>query len=309
MHRRHQLPGEGDPHDLADGVGGEDPADPEPVGHLQGEGGLADSRGTAEEQDHGPLRLLETAPHEVALGGFGAVALPQRLVDEPPKGRAVHRPDTPAPDLSLDLPGHVVGVVGVEGGGEQRLGELALRKGQRFSLGAPGDLDAFRDQRARPLQVSEVLPADLRDEPGELLAAHLGAPFEAVPNAVGDLEGIVEGNSPRHQAVDHDAAHEGAPRTPVDDGGAGAATHASGDGLPGRHVPQPNPRGRGEREGAAARQNPEGFRPDSLEPAENRSFSLTRAGSGGYGPVRGRNPGGEVPCASLRGTSSSEAGR
>ncbi len=206
---RDQVPGQGDAQDLADRVGGDHPADAEPLGHLEGQGRLAAAGGAPEQQDHRLLGLLVAAPDEVALGGLLAEAVQQGFVGEP----AQHTPGdlmAAAPQQRLlDLLGHVEGVVGVDGRRQQRLGEGALREG---SGGATivRDQDATGMRRQRRLVLAQGLVAqDLADDLRELLALDHAPADDALADVLGGLEGRLEVDSPRHQRVHHDAAHEG----------------------------------------------------------------------------------------------------
>ena len=225
MQRRHQIPRQHDAHDLADGVRGEHPADPEPVRNLEAERCLADAGRTPQQDDDGPVGILVLPPDQIALGGLRPRPARQDLVAEAPQIPPLDLPDAAFEQIPLDLPGHVERLVGVDGRREQGLGEDPLREGallpEPVTLMSTGRGKRFSSWKGPSPSSSRTALASSR-------LGHDLPPAESVADRAGGAVGILEVHAARHQRVDHDAAHERTPASAFLDPDAPGAASAPG---------------------------------------------------------------------------------
>ncbi len=138
---RHEGFREERPHDLADGVGGDDPHDSQTVGQLAGQGALPHPRRASDEDDDRPFPQARMAPFLVSL----EIAVAFHLAENPANHRVefVHR--DPKCALFGQEPfhflGHSIGPVGREPCRGERLSQQAFREGHGVTLAHDLDWD------------------------------------------------------------------------------------------------------------------------------------------------------------------------
>ena len=123
VERRHELLGEHRPHDLADGVGGDDPGDTQAGGELGCDRRLAHARRPADQDDQGPVDPV----HHLPLGERVGVALPDLLHQHPAGQLGQLRPrDRRRPPVVKPLLDPLRHVEGPGGGSPVAMIELAI---------------------------------------------------------------------------------------------------------------------------------------------------------------------------------------